>query len=87
MYLEFPLPHGAGGAAAGTALVQLRKKLARWSEQHNIAHSAKIYKYTYRISFDKDQNYSFFMSSWNNEGSHWFTPVLKEPMKIDRTRD
>lgn len=87
MYIEFPLPHGAGGAAAGMALVILRQKLVRWSEQHNITYTAKIYKHTYRISFDDDRMYSFFISSWNTEGRHWFTPVIKDPMKIDRTRD
>lgn len=87
MYLEFPIPQGAGGAAAGTALVLLRQKLVRWSEQHNITYTAKIYKYTYRISFDNDEIYTFFMSSWNTEGSHWFTPKVKDPMNIDRTRD
>jgi len=87
MYLEFPLPQGAGGAAAGMALVQLRQKLVKWSERHNVTYSAKISKYTYRISFQDDQMYSFFASSWNTEGKYWFTPVIKDPMKIDRSRD
>ena len=87
MYLEFRLPQGAGGAAAGMALVILRQKLAKWSENHKISYTSKVHKYTYRISFDDDSLYTFFLSSWNTEGNTWFKPEIKDPMNIDRTRD
>lgn len=86
MYLEFNLPSGAGGAAAGMALVILRRKLAKWSKHHNISYTSKVYKYTFRISFDNDTTYTFFMSSWDNEDNIWFKPKIKDPMKIDRSR-
>lgn len=86
MYLEFRLPSGAGGAAAGFALQMLRQKLQKWSKQHNISYTSKVHKYTYRISFDDDAHYTFFMSSWNNEDNIWYKPKIIDPMKIDRFR-
>jgi len=66
MYIEFRLPMGAGGAAAGAALAQIRKDLDTWATRYQIAaYRTKIHKYTYRLSFDNNKDYTQFALTWN----------------------
>ena len=82
MYLEFKLPAGPG---SGYALLQLQKLLHDWSDRYNIPYSSKLHKYTYRVSFDLDSQYTFFLASWNPV-NEYYTPLVKDPMKVDRHR-
>jgi hypothetical protein len=65
MYIEFRLPQGAGGAAAGMALGQIRKDLEAWFQKYSIQnYRTKIYKYTYRLSLGDDKAYTHFALTW-----------------------
>lgn len=66
MYIEFRLPSGAGGAAAGAALAQIRKDLETWVTKYTVQHyKTKIHKYTYRLSLANDKAYTHFAMTWN----------------------
>jgi hypothetical protein len=68
MYIEFCLPSGAGGAAAGTALAQINIDINRWVTKHNIqSHKTKIHKYTYRLCLQNNQDYTHFALTWDPE--------------------
>lgn len=90
MYLEFKLPSGAGGYAAGVANQILNKELHAWADQYNIAYTKKLHKYTVRIAFDNDNIYTFFAVTWNPKTDSFYDFLLsyeiKDPMKIDRYR-
>lgn len=66
MYIEFRLPIGAGGAAAGTALTQINIDIDNWVKKFNInSHKTKIHKYTYRLSLADDKAYTHFALTWD----------------------
>lgn len=66
MYIEFRLPMGAGGAAAGTALAQINVDIDNWVRLHNIQkHKTKIHKYTYRLCLYGDKDYTHFALTWD----------------------
>ena len=65
MYIEFQIPFGAGGAAAGHALGLIKKHVEIWSQKHNIPYTSKTIKYTHRVCFDNNDNYLFFSLTWN----------------------
>lgn len=66
MYIEFRLPLGAGGAAAGIALAQINIDIDTWVRKHNIQHyKTKIHKHTYRLSLSGDKDYTYFAMTWN----------------------
>ena len=66
MYIEFRLPMGAGGAAAGTALAQINIDIDNWVRKNDInSHRTKLHKYTYRLSLASDKDYTYFAMTWN----------------------
>ena len=65
MYIEFALTTGAGGQAASFVNSLLNQELHAWSDRYNIPYNTKIVKYTKRITFDNEENYSFFAMTWN----------------------
>ena len=90
MYIEFTLPTGAGGMAAGFVHQKLLKYLSKWAEKHNIQYRTKLHKYNMRLTFDDDKSYHFFILSWNPEpgqfDSYYKNFKIIDPMKIDRSR-
>lgn len=62
MYIEFRLPNGAGGMAAGHASAALKKKIRDWAEKHgNPVYQAGVEQpYRYRLTFDDELNYTLF---------------------------
>lgn len=67
MYIEFSLPTGAAGMAAGHANHIIGKELAAWSEKYQIPYVTKNVKYTKRVTFEDDYHYSLFAMTWNTD--------------------
>ena len=66
MYIEFRLPSGAGGAAAGIALTHIKIDVDDWVRKHNIKnYRTKLHKYTYRLCLENDKAYAYFALTWN----------------------
>lgn len=65
MYIEFSLPTGAAGQAAGHANMIINNHLIEWSNRYQIPYTSKIVKYTKRITFEQDEHYSIFAMTWN----------------------
>lgn len=65
MYIEFKLPTGAGGIAAGHALNTIRGDIEIWARQHNIHYKTKLHKYTLRLCLSTDKEYTQFALSWS----------------------
>lgn len=66
MYIEFRLPSGAGGSAAGMALTYINIDIDNWLKKHNIQnHRTKIHKYTYRLCLASDKDYTHFALTWD----------------------
>jgi hypothetical protein len=80
MYIEFRLPSGAGGAAAGTALAHINIDIDSWIRKHNIQyHKTKLHKYTYRLCLNSEQDYTQFALTWNPEYAASGNFVFKNP--------
>lgn len=70
MYIEFVLPTGAGGMAAGHVNAAINRALKEWSIKHDIAYSTKVVKYTKRVTFESDKFYNVFALTWGE----FYTP-------------
>ena len=64
MHIEFKLPSGAGGMAAGYKSMDLRKRVGAWAAQYNV--TVKNHTQGYRICFEfaRDSDYTLFALSW-----------------------
>jgi hypothetical protein len=69
MYIEFRLPSGAGGMAAGHALSLIRKDIEAWAAKYRIEYRTKIHKYTYRLCLYSDKDYTQFALTWEPNSS------------------
>jgi hypothetical protein len=69
MFIEFQLPTGSAGMAAGMMLQTIKRELVKWSECYNIPYTSKTVRYTHRVCFEQDSLYNFFVMSWNPHGS------------------
>lgn len=65
MYIEFRLPNGAGGMAAGHAAHFIRKEIAKWADNYNVPYKTKVHKHTLRLCLESDAAYTHFQLSWN----------------------
>ncbi len=65
MYIEFSLPNGAAGQAAGHANMIINNELVLWSQKYEIPYKTKIVKYKKRVTFEQDEHYSLFAMTWN----------------------
>lgn len=66
MYIEFRLPHGAGGVAAGVALTHINIDIDSWVTRHEIDwHKTKLHKYKYRLCLAGEKEYTLFALTWN----------------------
>lgn len=74
MYIEFRLPNGAGGMAAGYALAAIRRDIESWADKHAIPYKTKLHKYTFRLCLNSDREYTQFALTWNpeNDVSNYF---------------
>lgn len=73
MYIEFQLPMGAGGSAAGFTNAILNQNLHDWSDKYNIPYNKKIHKYKVRVTFDEEKNYNFFALTWNPKSDNFLS--------------
>ena len=64
MHIEFRLPQGAGGMAAGHRNHLLKKRVRAWADEHNIAVINWTNGYRCCFEFAKDSNYTLFALSW-----------------------
>ena len=71
MFIEFELPQDESYTYYVTVV---RLNIVEWASQHNIPYNQKTVKYTHRLTFDDDRNYSFFAMTWQ--------PAPEIPFKI-----
>lgn len=65
MYIEFTLPDVPGAPSQGWVNMMLTHELDNWAQQYNIIYKTKIFKNTKRVTFENEQDYSFFAMTWN----------------------
>ena len=68
MHIKFRLPSGAGGAAAGTAVMIIKKRLELWGQKYNMPYETEIDGYALIVKLPADQDYTFFKLSWESGG-------------------
>lgn len=67
MYLVFDLPRAGDSPypSAHTVAFWLHREFEKWSERHQISYKTKYHKNKLRLILATDQEYQFFMWSWN----------------------
>ena len=65
MHIEFRLPSGAGGMAAGHAARVIRKQLNEWHAKHGISFTTRADGYKFIVELPTEQDYSFFRLSFD----------------------
>jgi len=67
MYLVFDLPQAGGYTfpSAHTVAFWLHREFEKWSERYQIDHKTKFHKDKLRLILDTEQEYHFFMLTWN----------------------
>ena len=69
--IDFKLPSGAGGMAAGYRSAQLRKRINAWSEEYHITVQIHILRYIFRVEFEKPSDLSWFALTFKTDNSSW----------------
>jgi hypothetical protein len=67
MYIEFGLPK----VLPDLANHLIDRALHSWSMHYQIPYNTKTIKYTKRVTFDHDENYSLFALTWNIAQEHY----------------
>ena len=81
VYLEFRLPSGVGGMAAGYTSQAIIRRITAWTDQTGFTFQTKFGKYRLWIIFDDPVAYTAFGISWQP----W--SVYSVPEFIDKTLD
>ena len=66
MHIEFKLPRGAGGLAAGHYNNSLKKRVQAWAEEHNVTVINWTNGYRCCFEFANNRDYTVFALSWNS---------------------
>jgi hypothetical protein len=84
MYIEFQLPTGSGGQAAQYTNAVLTRNLDAWSQRYQVPYTKKIFKWTLRVTFVDEKNYSLFAMTWQPTADYMVDYIknykLVEPM-------
>ena len=89
MYIEFRLPSGAGGMAAGYIKMAINIAIIQICRQHNITVAEQVTQpYRFRVSFRHPQDYTLFALVWQVKNSNFKYTVWNEPIdsEYDSTR-
>lgn len=91
MYLVFDLPEPGGSVfpTAHTVAFLLHRELDAWHEKHQIPYKTKYHKNRLRLIFSNENEYYFFMLSWNPNmlingnrlDSKWAVVTVVDPPK------
>ena len=90
MYLVFDLPKlGDNDPSTHTVAFLLHREIDLWYEKYQIAYKTKFHKNRLRLIFSNEDDYFFFMLSWNPNMSisgtkldpEWVKPRVVDPPK------
>lgn len=76
--LEFKLPSGSAGMAAGYTRAGIKKQLDRMLNENKIGpYKQKTQGYRFKVWLDKEQDYTIFFLLWEVR-NQWHTPELTD---------
>jgi len=64
MYLEFTLPSGSAGMAAGYTRQSISRNVSEVANDHGIIWKSNTVGYRYYIQFEKPEDYTMFALVW-----------------------
>lgn len=84
MYIEFRLPGGAGGMAAGYTKQGIVRQLKTVCSQHNIEIVNQVQQpYRFRVELAREQDYTVLALAWQAK-SEWFKfKLYNEPITTE----
>jgi len=69
--------------AAAHAVNVIKKEIASWASKYNVEYRTKVVKYTFRLSFNNEQDYVHFQLSWNPDSFAAKRYTIVEPGQIN----
>lgn len=83
MYVEFHLPSGAAGMAAGYTAHSIRKKLKVWAESQDLTYEIHHRGYKLLVTFLEETHYTTFGLTFTEKVPHGWKIVDAElPKKL-----
>lgn len=77
--LEFRLPSGAAGMAAGMTKMAIKKKLDNLVSENKIGdYKHRTERYKFRVWLEKEQDYTVFFLMWETHNNPWHRPELTD---------
>lgn len=69
--IQFKLPQGAGGLAAGFRAHQLKQRIQAWSDEYHIpCQCSSQKKYIFIVSFNQQTDLTVFAMTWE-QSTYW----------------
>ena len=64
MYLEFTLPSGSAGMAAGYTRHSISRNISEVASEHDIKWKSSTVGYRYYVQFERSEDYTMFALVW-----------------------
>lgn len=58
MYIQFDVRYN-------TELEDIKREIKSWADRHGVRYSQKTIKFTHRLGFDHDSDFTVFYMTWN----------------------
>lgn len=71
MLVEFYLPRGENRIWAPAALHTLKLAIIVWTSRYNVGYTEKTVKYTHRLCFEQEKDYTLFALTWDYNRVEW----------------
>lgn len=82
MYIEFRLPSGAGGMAAGHTKQAIIKQLNSICTTYHIQLAQQVQQpYRFRVSFKQSKDYTIFALVWDIKNTYFKYTIWNEPIE------
>lgn len=78
MYIEFSLPSGSAGMAAGMTKQSILRRFRELGDQHGFEYTTITRGYKLYIELERDRDYSLLSLVWDSKGNPWRTYAVRE---------
>lgn len=77
--LEFQLPNGSAGMAAGYTKMNIKKKIDQLVTDNKIGdYKHKTENYRFKVWLEKEQDYTVFFLLWDYSPNQWHKPKVTD---------
>lgn len=78
MYIEFRLPSGSAGMAAGMTRQAIGSRMKALADKHGFSYTTTLSGYSYYVSLLPETAYSLLALVWDHNGNPWRRYIVHE---------